>query len=254
MPDLALVETLEKRLVNAWPAIETLALDGWLLRFARGYSKRANAASPMTANAALDPEAIHYAASLYRAQKIRPTFRLTPLAADDADTMLADAGFVLYDGSLCLTAPLRLGQRRRDPRVTTTPQASARWIAAAAASHGGDKADHSALGEIVSRIRPTAAFATLSHKGTDLAWGLAVAERGYVGLFDIVVAPPARGGGLGRAIVSSLMAWGRGEGAHSAYLQVRDSNAVALSLYRSLGFTDAYGYTHRITPDQCEGP
>jgi N-acetylglutamate synthase len=249
VPDLALVETLEKRLVNAWPAIETLVLDGWLLRFARGYSKRANSASPMAANAMLDAPAIHHAASLFRAQKIRPTFRLTPLAAADADTMLADAGFVLFDNSLCLTAPLRLGQGRRDPRVTIASQATARWITAAAASYGGDKADHSALGEIVSRIRPAAAFAALVRDGTDLAWGLGVAERGFVGLFDIVVAPQARGGGLGRAMVTSLMAWGRGEGAHSAYLQVRDTNAAALSLYRSLGFTEAYAYTHRISPD-----
>jgi N-acetylglutamate synthase len=248
VPDLDLVETLEKRLVNAWPSIETLVLDRWLLRFARGYSKRANSASAMGPNARLDPDAIHHAASLFRAQRIRPVFRLTPLAANDADTILADAGFVLYDESLCLSAPLQLGQGRHDPRVTIAPRATANWIMAAAASYGGDKADHAALGEIVSRIRPAAAFATLSRDGTDLAWGLAVAERGYVGLFDIVVAPQARGEGLGRAMVTSLMAWGHGEGAHSAYLQVRNSNMIALSLYRSLGFNEAYVYIHRVAP------
>jgi ribosomal protein S18 acetylase RimI-like enzyme len=246
MPDLALVETLEKRLVNAWPSLETLALDGWLLRFARGYSKRANAASPMTPNAALDAEAIHYAAQLYRAQKIRPVFRVTPLAAPDADNALSDAGFELFDESMCLAAPLALGRGRADRRVSIGPRASPRWVEAAAASYGGDKADHSALAEIVARIRPTAAFATLVEDGVDIAWGLAVAERGYVGLFDIVVAPQARARGLGRAIVTTLMGWGHGEGAHSAYLQVRVTNEPAIALYRSLGFSEAYRYTHRV--------
>jgi ribosomal protein S18 acetylase RimI-like enzyme len=246
MPDLALVEALEKRLFNAWPALETLCLDGWLLRFARGYSKRANAASPAAPGASLDAEAIHYAAQLYRDQKINPVFRLTPLAAPDADTALSDAGFELFDESLCLTAPLALGLGRADRRVVIAPRVTQAWVEAAAASYGGDKADHSALGEIVARIRPRAAFATLVEDGAELAWGLAVVERGYVGLFDIVVAAQARGRGLGRALVTTLMGWGHGEGAHSAYLQVRESNTVALSLYAALGFSESYRYTHRV--------
>ena len=60
-----------------------------------------------------------------------------------------------------------------------------------------------------------------------MAWGLGVVERGYVGLYDIVVAPDLRGIGLGRRVVTSLMAWGCREGAHSAYLQVREENEIA---------------------------
>ena len=33
-----------------------------------------------------------------------------------------------------------------------------------------------------------------------------------------------------------------------AYLQVREDNEVARDLYRTLGFTDAYRYTHRVSP------
>ena len=97
-------------------------------------------------------------------------------------------------------------------------------------------------------IRQPAAFATLSLDGEDSAWGLAVAERGYVGLYDIVVAPNLRGLGLGRRLVGSLMAWGRQEGASTAYLQMRETNEVAAALYASLGFTTGYRYTHRVLP------
>jgi GNAT superfamily N-acetyltransferase len=73
-----------------------------------------------------------------------------------------------------------------------------------------------------------------------------VAERGYVGLYDIVVAPSRRGLGLGRRLVASLMAWGRDQGAARAYLQMREANTVAASLYANLGFETAYRYTHRV--------
>ena len=68
------------------------------------------------------------------------------------------------------------------------------------------------------------------------------------GLYDVVVAPELRGLGLARTVTTELMAWGREQGATKAYLQVREENEVARALYRSLGFTDAYRYTHRMAP------
>ena len=41
------------------------------------------------------------------------------------------------------------------------------------------------------------------------------------------------------------MAWGRENGATTAYLQVVDANAVARRLYQTLGFEDAYKYHYR---------
>ena len=55
----------------------------------------------------------------------------------------------------------------------------------------------------MSRIRQKAAFATPHLDERQVAWGLGVAERGYVGLYDIVVAPDLRGIGLGRRIVTA---------------------------------------------------
>ena len=119
----------------------------------------------------------------------------------------------------------------RRPAVLLEPKVSTRWVRETAASYGGEKADDSILIDIVSRIRQPAVFATLDLDDRHVAWGLGVAERGYVGLYDIVVVPELRGIGLGRRVVTSLMAWGRDEGAHSAYLQVREDNEVARSLY-----------------------
>ena len=86
-----------------------------------------------------------------------------------------------------------------------------------------------------------------------MAWGLGVVERGFLGLYDIVVAPDLRGIGLGRRIVHSLIGWGRTKGAETVYLQVRAENEIARSLYDTLGFTFAYRYTHRVMPGRSPG-
>lgn len=242
-----LVRNLESRLVNAWPSFEIQLCDGWILRFAGGYSKRANSASAVVPGAALDDALIDHVAAQFRRQDLRPTFRLTTLEAPDVDERLAVRGFVEVEPSFALVTDIP-EDAEIDPSVTLQEAASPQWLRQAARSYGGAKADERMLGEIVSRIRQPAAFATLDLDGEDVAWGLAVAERGYVGLYDIVVAPDLRGLGLGRRVVMGLMAWGRGQGAGKAYLQVREENEVARALYASLGFVPAYRYTHRVMP------
>jgi N-acetylglutamate synthase len=252
MTDPALVQTLETRLINAWPALETQIVDTWVVRFAKGYSKRANSASPLVAGAPLDDAAIDQIVAEFETHRLRPTFRLTGLQAPDVDERLARRGFVEIEPTYGMTAPLSditiepevVGEQT----VKIEPKAKGRWLKDVAASYGGDKANDAILKEIVERIRLPAAFATLELDERAAAWGLGVVERGYLGLFDIVVRPDLRGLGLGRQIVCGLTAWGRSAGATQAYLQVREENEIARDLYRTLGFTDAYRYAHRVRP------
>ncbi|KAA2237319.1 GNAT family N-acetyltransferase [Salinarimonas soli] len=245
--DHTLIAALESRLVNAWPAFEVAVAEGWLLRFASGYSKRANSASPLVPGADLDDGLIDHIVRRFERQGIVPTFRLTGLEAPGVEAKLAARGLVDFEPTLCMMAPLAGGEEP-EPAVQLERAASPAWIRNAAEAYGGDKADRDILGVIVGRIRESAAFATLVLDDRPVAWGLGVTERGFTGLYDIVVAPDLRGLGLGRQVVRSLMTWGREHGATHAYLQVREANEVARSLYGSLGFADAYRYTHRIPP------
>ncbi len=248
MNDHSLIIGLESRLLNAWPSFDYQAYDGWILRLANGYSKRANSATPFLPNAPLDEELIDYMIARFVEANVRPTFRLNGLEAAGVDERLKMRGFKDIEPTHVLAAPITAGDCELDPEVSLDAQVSKRWVREAAQSYGGDKADDETLMKIVSRIRPKAAFATLDLDDKPVAWGLGVAERGYVGLYDIVVAPDLRGIGLGRRVVTSLMAWGCQQGAHTAYLQVREENEVARSLYGALGFQTAYRYTHRVMP------
>jgi ribosomal protein S18 acetylase RimI-like enzyme len=251
MTEFSLVQSLETRLVNAWPSLECQLAGGWILRFAKGYSKRANSATPLLPGARLKDDLIDHVVGQFDVQGIRPCFRLNSLEADDVDARLAERGFEEVEPTFGMVAELD-GQAPEEIAaehvVRIDTKVDPRWVRGAASAYGGAKADDSVLIEIVSRIRLPHAFATLDLDDEPVAWGLAVTERGYVGLYDVVVAPDLRGLGLSRTIMTELMAWGRGEGATRAYLQVREENEVARALYRSLGFTDAYRYTHRMPP------
>ena len=58
-------------------------------------------------------------------------------------------------------------------------------------------------------------------------------NRGVVGVYNIAVAPAARGRGLGRAITERVVADGIAAGADAAYLHASD---LGRPLYESMGF------------------
>ena len=57
-------------------------------------------------------------------------------------------------------------------------------------------------------------------------------------VMTIGVRPEARGHGLGAALLDTLLRWAADAGAHEIFLDVRPSNAAAISLYESRGFVE----------------
>jgi GNAT superfamily N-acetyltransferase len=245
MSNADLILGLESRLINAWPSFDYQLYDGWLLRLAKGYSKRANSATPLSHGVGLDEDLLAHMVERFLAENVRPTFRLNSLEADGVDAFLAGQGFTAIEPTSVL-ARILPDDCTLDPATIIEPEATLRWVRETARAYGGDKANDEILRKIVMRIRQKAAFATLNLDDRPVAWGLAVLERGWVGLYDIVVNPELRGIGLGRRMVASLLAWGAEQGASHVYLQVRDDNAIAHGLYRSLNLERVYGYTHRV--------
>jgi ribosomal-protein-alanine N-acetyltransferase len=57
-------------------------------------------------------------------------------------------------------------------------------------------------------------------------------------LANLAVAPAVQGKGVGTALLREVISTAEGHGVRNLYLEVRQSNRQALSLYRSAGFTD----------------
>jgi N-acetylglutamate synthase len=243
---------LEEASLNAWPALQQMLLDGWLLRFAGGYSKRANSVNilygaPRTDHAV---EAHITACEGHYARQGLPTiFRITPFVQPgDLDARLVARGYRELDTTHVQTLDLAKGPGASPSEAPDAPELIAltldEWLAQYAAFSG--KPGPPLQRAIMDAILPARCLGCLRHEGRSVACGMAVAEPPYVGLFSLITDPTLRRRGYGRALVSALAAWGRQQGAGPASLPVQESNPVAVELYKKLGFQEAYQYWYRV--------
>ncbi|MES2188167.1 MAG: GNAT family N-acetyltransferase [Pseudomonadota bacterium] len=251
--DPALVHAIEQRCFNAWPARQAIAHGGWLFRLSGGFTKRANSINAAVPGAAF--EGVREAAEAVYAQHGLPAiFRMSPLAPAAADTELTAAGYTVFDPSLVLWKPELPAEEvaAQVPAQGITVDIAAAptdaWLEGFATANGVAARHHALHHAMVAAIAPPAAFATVREWGLAIGFGLAVAEGGAVGFYDIVIAPDQRGRGHGRTLMEALLRWGRSVGAHQAYLQVRAENPAALRLYGALGFGELYRYHYRVPP------
>jgi len=246
-PDPNTVRAFEERSFNAWPARQTILLNGWLFRLSGGYTKRANSVNAAQPGASF--EGVRSAAeAFYGRHGLPAVFRLSPLAPPEADRELALAGYALFDPTQVARASLAGAAPHPSVRIDTAP--SPAWLEGIAAAQGVGPPQDRLHHAMVRAIALPAAFATLHEAGEAIGFGLAVLERGAVGCYDIVVSPGRRRRGHGRALTQALMHWGREAGATSAYLQVREQNEAARRLYAELGFEDLYRYHYRVPGDR----
>lgn len=243
MAEAAQIRALEQISLRALPALETIAYDGWLLRFANGFTGRANSVNPLLSSSLPVSEKIAHCEAEYAHRGIPLRFRLTDaMAPADLEAALIAHG---YSESFNLTSVQVCDLSRHVPAISAgfhgSTQLSPEWLQTYRAMNDVQPQDAQTLFAMLSRIETPIFCGWLD----DLAVGLAVLEGDWVGLYDIVVAPEARRQGIGRRLVSSLMAWGMQQGARRAYLQVMASNAPARALYAQLGYHDHHRYWYR---------
>ena len=237
------IAAIERAARAALPAVREVAAPGWVCRISGGTTKRVNAANPIAPGARLDAVR-SIAERAYAAAGLPTRFRLTPLASGDCDAELAAAGYALVDSSITMVA--RLESRAIDPMVRIASRADAAWCAGLAAASGWSAEEDHGHRALLGRLPPGSAVAMLDDGDGPIAFGAAGLGEVHVCLFDVVVVARARGRGVGRRLVESLLGWGHASGHRDALLQALAENEPARRLYASLGFVDAYPYHYRV--------
>ena len=242
-----MIRLTEELSLNAWPSLQTIYYDGWLLCFSEGYTRRACSVNPLYASSLNVQEKIRHCEEVY-ASKGQPTiFKMTPAARPARlDEALEAEGY--QPEATTSVQGLALTDLARSPveAASTSMQPTKAWLADYCLLNRVDQRHAPTMMRMLGSIAPASCFASVRKDGETAAVGMAVLERGYVGLFDIVTATPRRNQGLGAQLVLHLLSWGIANGAHHAYLQVMTNNAPALHLYAKLGFKEMYRYWYRV--------
>ena len=247
MIDLTLCRRVEEASLNAWPALQQSLIDGWVLRFSRGFTKRANSIVPLYPSQQAAIEKIRYCENLYSRERLKTIFRLTTvMEAESLDALLEQRGYQHVDPTRVLVCDLQGTSFSIGPSFHEVPRDE--WLDAYAGAADVPPAGQQLHAMLLAGIRSEHVFGFISLDRAPVACGVAVLERELVGLFDVVTLPSARRQGHGNTLVESLLAWGRNNGARHAYLQVMEANHPARALYRRLGFADLYRYWYRVSP------
>jgi N-acetylglutamate synthase len=232
---------LERIASEAWPAAERERLGDWQLRATGGWTGRANSALPLGDPGLALPEAVDAVVDWYAVRGLPARVNVPlPLAAA-VGTELDARGWLRSEPTLVQTAPLAELEPAGVHDVRLAPAPSPEWLAIVAGRKGELPPQARGLLTGPSQVRFAEGYRDGALAGT--ARGAVVGGVLHVGLVEVTEA--ARGQGLGGRLTRALAGWARQAGAHTALLQVEESNGPARALYAALGFRTHHVYVTR---------
>ena len=212
------IRNLEHAAALAWPGVEQHWGGGWLMRFGRGITRRANSAVPLDVSAGVDPGAL---IDWYGARGA------APLVAAPDRLLRIPAGVPTEAETLVMTCGLE--QRTGNPAVALSRRPDDGWLQRYGRNVPVDVLTAVIDGEVV--------FGTVADAAVGRA-AVTTAPDGtrWVGLSAVHVVERARRRGLARELCTALLTWGAERGAARGYVQVLADNTAAVSLYEPMGF------------------
>ncbi|WP_136603932.1 GNAT family N-acetyltransferase [Paenibacillus dokdonensis] len=240
-------QRIEEYALNAWPTLQTLVYDGWLLRFADGYTKRSNSVNAIY-NMSGDNLALKIikCEELYRKAELDAVFKITPFVPASLDQTLEERGYKLADPSTVMILELDTAAMPKLTHVEVSESLTPKWVDTFTSFHNGlSERNQAAMKKMLSQTVLQTGYFTLYQESMPVACGLGVIEDQVVGLFDIVTSEQHRNQGYGEQLILNILQWAKENGTTHSYLQVVQNNAPANRLYEKLGYREIYSYWYR---------
>jgi ribosomal protein S18 acetylase RimI-like enzyme len=235
--------------LNAWPALQEIHYDGWLLRLGEGQTRRTNSVNVIGPGFRAIDDKIAHCEAIYAAHAQPIYFRIRSNAPPDLEQALVNRG---YRGEADTLTIFMDFDRTPPPRALSSdvellPRPSEEWLDAHTRLSALAPEDGAVLNRMARKIAVPAAFGAIRDDNGGIA------SLAYTALHDklvsvnwVVTDPAQRRLGLSRAVLGVLLNWAQEQGAEGACLQVLADNHSAIALYRTLGFTaDLYRYHYR---------
>ena len=238
---------IEQLALNAWPGLNTYLHAGMVVRWANGYTKRANSATVLF-DASWTAEKQSWVEAFYAKRAQRPIFRLLSFTRpENFDLQLEAAGYEQLDLTAVMVLDLQKSSLTEEGSDRCKTIQLNEWLEIFhrldRSKLGNEKKmlHHALLENIPGQLCPMVLYVGQE----PAACGLGVLDGNAIGLFDIVTAETHRRQGYGKSLMQSILNWGIENGAAAGYLQVIKKNQPAIALYQKLGFTELYNYWYR---------
>jgi N-acetylglutamate synthase len=251
--NLKIAQQIEVAGFSAWPCFEEELFEGWRLRFANGFTKRANSANASPQALTLTATDITEVERRYGGRGIETVFRLSSLPPlTELDTLLAARGYRSADRSSVMHMAIDNAEGRAKDKLdknkafieeSLSPE---QWLDVYYAISGKSTKHLGAHLQLLQAMPNHRLFFVLTQGGMAVCCGIGVVTDAYLGLFEIATRSTHQGQGLATRLCQNLLHWGQSKGAHSAFLQVEAINTRAISIYERLGFQNLYQYWYRI--------
>lgn len=236
---------IEGACFKAWPALHEKILDGWLLRFAQGLTRRANSANPLR-GAPNDSDALIASCEAeYRERHLPVYFRIPSIIGPAMPKRLDRLGYQTEGESLVLYSNLYDAAARENAAVAITPELTEEWLAAMARLQRHEEVKSAVYRQVVASIKAPTTFASVSHKDGIVALAYGVLHDRLLCLESVITDEAFRGKGHARRMLNALFAHTRRSATTGLCLQVQADNAPAVALYKSLGLKDLYRYHYQ---------
>ena len=253
--------TIEELSMNGWPSLQTILLDGWIIRMSGGYSKRSNSINPVysyendaransvssmhTKENSLDRK-IEYCENIFCKNNLPVIFKVIDCNEHKIiDRRLEELHYEKIDlTSVQICEEIKINKISEN--ISIERDFSDEWKNCLYQCNKINIPDtKETIANMLKNVKHDVISVYKMENGHFAGCGYGVAERGFVGLFDIVVNEDFRGKGYGKEIVEAILSKANEAGIYKAYLAVVDNNTVAKSLYKKLGFKEAYKYWYR---------
>ncbi|MGH4123188.1 MAG: GNAT family N-acetyltransferase [Clostridium sp.] len=242
-----MIRDIEEMSLNAFPALQNMVYDGWVLRFADGYARRANSINPLYFSNENINQKIKNCEEIYNSRNLDVIYKITPnVYPSNLDSILEDLHYKIDAATSLQVLELDNISEPSNENIICNNDINEAWLNYFCEMDNISDKNKVILKSMLKNIIPQKYFILLQVEGKIIGCGLGVLDKGFIGIYDIVVDKDYRNKGYGRELVLNLLKLGKKDGAKKAYLQVMLNNPPALKVYSNIGFKEVYKYWYRV--------
>jgi ribosomal protein S18 acetylase RimI-like enzyme len=244
---LTMMRKYEELSMITWPSSHTKLYDGWVLRFANGYTRRSNSVIPIYESTISIDEKIDYCENEYSLHSLPTLFKITSNSSPNGiDNRLQERGYIKENEAALRVLDLNLYRMQEYKNVMVETQFSDTWLNSFFSfSKITDEEVKITAREILRNILGKVICVTKEVDGRRVGCGYGAVEREHIGIFDIIVDENYRGQGYAKDLMNSILVSACEIGVKNAFLQVAVGNIPAEKLYNKIGFKEIYRYWYR---------